>query len=154
GRVYLAEQTNLGKQVAIKVLNPGMAGDAALEKRFHREAKSASALSHPNIVQTIDFGQEEGMLFIAMELLSGRDLGKVIRGEWPFAGERLALIVGQVLSALEEAHDKGIVHRDLKPENIVLLDVRGEDFVKVCDFGIAKITSERDGEGSAITMAG
>jgi eukaryotic-like serine/threonine-protein kinase len=154
GRVYLAEQTNLGKQVAIKVLHAAMAGDAALEKRFQREAKSASALSHPNIVQTIDFGKEEGMLFIAMELLAGRDLGKVIRAEWPFTPERLAHIVGQVLGALEEAHDKGIVHRDLKPENIVLLDVRGEDFVKVCDFGIAKVAAERDGDGSAITMAG
>jgi tRNA A-37 threonylcarbamoyl transferase component Bud32 len=154
GRVYLAEQTNLGKQVAIKVLHANMAGDAALEKRFHREAKSASILSHPNIVQTIDFGQEEGLLFIAMELLSGRDLGQVIKKEWPFPPERLAQLVGQVLSALAEAHEKGVVHRDLKPENIMLIDVRGEDFVKVCDFGIAKLASERDGEGSAITMAG
>jgi serine/threonine-protein kinase len=154
GKVYLAEQTNLGKMVAIKVLHANMAGDSALEKRFHREAKSASVLSHPNIVQMIDFGQEEGLLYIAMELLNGRDLGKVVRKDWPFAPERLGNIIGQVLSALEEAHDKGIVHRDLKPENIVLLDVRGEDFVKVCDFGIAKISSERDGEGSAITMAG
>jgi serine/threonine-protein kinase len=154
GKVYLAEQTNLGKMVAIKVLHANMAGDTALEKRFHREAKSASVLSHPNSVQMIDFGQEEGLLYIAMELLNGRDLGKVIRKDWPFSPERLGNIIGQVLSALEEAHDKGVVHRDLKPENIVLLDVRGEDFVKVCDFGIAKITSERDGEGSAITMAG
>src|SRR5690349_17143696 len=113
GRVYLAEQTNLGKQVAIKVLHAAMAGDAELKKRFQREAKSASALSHPNIVQTIDFGEEEGMLFIAMELLAGRDLGKVIKSDWPFAPERMAHIGGQVLSALEEAHDKGIVHRDL-----------------------------------------
>ncbi len=154
GRVYLAEQTNLGKQVAIKVLHANLAGDPALEKRFAGEAKSASALSHPNIVQTIDFGQEDGLLFIAMELLSGNDLGKVIRRDWPFTPERIANITGQVLSALEEAHEKGIVHRDLKPENIMLIDVRGEDFVKVCDFGIAKATHERAQEGSAITSAG
>ncbi|HEX4458159.1 MAG TPA: protein kinase [Polyangia bacterium] len=155
GRVYLAEQTNLGKQVALKVLHNAMAGDAQLAKRFYREAKSASMLSHPNILQIIDFGDDGGLLYIAMELLTGRDLYHVIKAEWPFPMERIGHIGGQILGALDEAHAKGVVHRDLKPENVMLLDVRGEsDFVKVCDFGIAKIASERDGEGSAITMAG
>ncbi|MCA1664766.1 MAG: serine/threonine protein kinase, partial [Myxococcales bacterium] len=155
GRVYLAEQTNLGKQVALKVLHNAMAGDAALAKRFYREAKSASMLSHPNILQIIDFGDDAGLLFIAMELLSGRDLYRAIKQEFPFSLERVGHIGGQVLGALDEAHAKGVVHRDLKPENVMLLDVRGEsDFVKVCDFGIAKVASERDGDGSAITMAG
>jgi serine/threonine-protein kinase len=154
GRVYQAEQTNLGKAIAIKVLHANMAGDPTLEKRFFREAKSASQLSHPNIVQVIDFGDEGGLLFIAMELLAGRDLSQLLRKEFPFPPERVAHIVGQVLGALEEAHEKGIVHRDLKPENVMLLDVRGEDFVKVCDFGIAKATAEREAEGSAITSAG
>ena len=155
GRVYLAEQTNLGKQVALKVLHNAMSGDAALAKRFYREAKSASMLAHPNILQIIDFGDDGGLLFIAMELLTGRDLYRVIKTEWPFALERIGHIGGQILGALDEAHAKGVVHRDLKPENVMLLDVRGEsDFVKVCDFGIAKVASERDGEGSAITMAG
>jgi serine/threonine-protein kinase len=155
GRVYLAEQTNLGKQVALKVLHTAMAGDAALAKRFYREAKSASMLAHPNILQIIDFGDDAGLLFIAMELLSGRDLYRAIKQDFPFSLERIGHIGGQILGALDEAHAKGVVHRDLKPENVMLLDVRGEsDFVKVCDFGIAKIASERDGEGSAITMAG
>ncbi len=155
GRVYLAEQTNLGKQVALKVLHNAMAGDAQLAKRFYREAKSASMLSHPNILQIIDFGDDSGLLYIAMELLTGRDLYHVIKAEWPFSMERIGHIGGQILGALDEAHAKGVVHRDLKPENVMLLDLRGEsDFVKVCDFGIAKIASERDGEGSAITMAG
>jgi serine/threonine protein kinase len=155
GRVYLAEQTNLGKQVALKVLHTAMAGDAQLAKRFYREAKSASMLAHPNILQIIDFGDDAGLLFIAMELLSGRDLYRVIKQDFPFALERIGHVGGQILGALDEAHAKGVVHRDLKPENVMLLDVRGEsDFVKVCDFGIAKIASERDGEGSAITMAG
>jgi serine/threonine protein kinase len=155
GRVYLAEQTNLGKQIALKVLHNAMLGDAALAKRFYREAKSASMLAHPNILQIIDFGDDGGLLFIAMELLSGRDLYRVIKTEWPFSLERIGHIGGQILGALDEAHAKGVVHRDLKPENVMLLDVRGEsDFVKVCDFGIAKVASERDGEGSAITMAG
>jgi serine/threonine protein kinase len=155
GRVYLAEQTNLGKQVALKVLHNAMAGDAALAKRFYREAKSASMLSHPNILQIIDFGDDQGLLFIAMELLSGRDLYRAIKQDFPFSLDRIGQIGGQILGALDEAHVKGVVHRDLKPENVMLLDVRGEsDFVKVCDFGIAKVASERDGEGSAITMAG
>jgi serine/threonine protein kinase len=155
GRVYLAEQTNLGKQVALKVLHNAMAGDAALAKRFYREAKSASMLSHPNILQIIDFGDDGGLLFIAMELLSGRDLYRAIKQDFPFSLDRIGHIGGQILGALDEAHDKGVIHRDLKPENVMLLDVRGEsDFVKVCDFGIAKVASERDGEGSAITMAG
>ena len=155
GRVYLAEQTNLGKQVALKVLHNAMAGDAALAKRFYREAKSASMLSHPNILQIIDFGDDDGLLFIAMELLSGRDLYRAIKQDFPLPLERVGHIGGQILGALDEAHAKGVVHRDLKPENVMLLDVRGEsDFVKVCDFGIAKVASERDGEGSAITMAG
>ena len=132
-----------------------MAGDAALAKRFYREAKSASMLSHPNILQIIDFGDDAGLLFIAMELLSGRDLYRAIKQEFPLSLERIGHIGGQILGALDEAHAKGVVHRDLKPENVMLLDVRGEsDFVKVCDFGIAKVASERDGEGSAITMAG
>jgi serine/threonine protein kinase len=155
GRVYLAEQTNLGKQVALTVLHNAMAGDAALAKRFYREAKSASMLSHPNILQIIDFGDDGGLLFIAMELLSGRDLYRAIKQDFPFSHDRIGHIGGQILGALDEAHDKGVVHRDLKPENVMLLAVRGEsDFVKVCDFGIAKVASERDGEGSAITMAG
>ena len=155
GRVYLAEQTNLGKQVALKVLHNAMAGDASLAKRFYREAKSASMLSHPNILQIIDFGDDSGLLFIAMELLSGRDLYRAIKQDFPLGLDRVGHIGGQILGALDEAHAKGVVHRDLKPENVMLLDVRGEsDFVKVCDFGIAKVASERDGEGSAITMAG
>jgi eukaryotic-like serine/threonine-protein kinase len=155
GRVYLAEQTNLGKQVALKVLHASMAGDTALAKRFHREARSASMLAHPNILQIIDFGDDQGLLFIAMELLSGRDLYRAIKMQWPMPLERVGHIGSQILSALDEAHDKGVIHRDLKPENVMLLDVRGEsDFVKVCDFGIAKVASERDGEGSAITVAG
>jgi hypothetical protein len=155
GRVYQAQQLSLDKPVAIKVLHDHLAGDPALQKRFEREARSASALTHPNIVQVIDFGGDDSGLFIAMELLSGRDLYQVLKSEWPFSPERIAHIVGQVLSALEEAHAKGIVHRDLKPENVILVDVRGEpDFVKVCDFGIAKAVHERESDGSAITQAG
>src|SRR5262249_42603655 len=137
------------------VLQANVGNDPALGRRFHREARNASALAHPNILSIIDFGDDEGLLYIAMELLTGRNLLQVIRAEWPFSPERIGHIVGQVLGALDEAHSKEIVHRDLKPENVMLTDVRGEaDFVKVCDFGIAKAISEREGEGTAITDAG
>jgi tetratricopeptide (TPR) repeat protein/tRNA A-37 threonylcarbamoyl transferase component Bud32 len=154
GRVYLAEQTNLGKQIALKVLQARMAGDAVLARRFYLEAKSASMLAHPNILQIIDFGNDGGLQFIAMELLSGRDLSRAITEDWPLDPGRIGHIGAQILSALDEAHSKGVVHRDLKPANVMLLDVRGEpDFVKVCDFGVAKV-SDHSGGSSGITVAG
>jgi tRNA A-37 threonylcarbamoyl transferase component Bud32 len=157
GQVYLAEQLSLSKKVAIKVLHRHLARDPALAKRFQREAKSASQLDHPNSIQIIDFGQDEdGALFIAMELLDGRDLGKVIRADFPLPLARIGRIMGQVFAALDEAHVKGVIHRDLKPENIMVVDRRGEpDFVKVCDFGIAKIQDPKsDAPESVVTMAG
>jgi serine/threonine-protein kinase len=157
GQVYLAEQISLGKKVAIKVLHRHLQGDEALAKRFQREAKAASSLNHPNSLQIIDFGQaQSGELFIAMELLSGRDLANVIHKEFPLPIERMVRIMTQVLAALDEAHAQNIIHRDLKPENIMIVDGRRErDFVKVCDFGIAKIQDAKsDGDSGTITMAG
>jgi serine/threonine-protein kinase len=157
GQVYLAEQLSLGKKVAIKVLHRHLARDPALAKRFQREAKSASQLNHTNSIQIIDFGQDaDGALFIAMELLDGRDLGKLIRTDFPLPLARVVRIMGQVFGALDEAHVHGVIHRDLKPENVMVTDRRGEpDFVKVCDFGIAKIQDPKsDAPESMVTMAG
>jgi serine/threonine-protein kinase len=154
GEVYVAEQTVLGKKIAIKVLHRHLAGEPGMAKRFHREARAASVLEHPNCIQVIDFGEDAGFLYIAMELLSGRDLLKVIKTESPLSLGRIGRIMSQILGALDEAHAKGVVHRDLKPENVMISDLRGErDHVKVCDFGIAKLTSERE-SASAITVAG
>jgi tetratricopeptide (TPR) repeat protein len=155
GRVYLAEQTNLGRRVALKVLHTDLAGDTQVARRFYREAKSASMLSHPNLLQIIDFGNDEGLLFIVMELIAGRDLRHVLREDWPLSSSRVVHIGVQILSALENTHRAGIVHRDLKPENVMLLDIPGEhDFVKVCDFGLAKIVTERENDGSMLSAAG
>jgi len=99
-------------------------------------------LNHPNSIAVTDFGQaqEDGALYMAMEYVPGKDLGKIIREEWPLGEERIVHIMDQVLSALADAHAAGIIHRDLKPENIMVTDLRGtKDFVKVLDFGIAKI---------------
>jgi serine/threonine protein kinase len=154
GNVYQAEQLSLGKAVAVKVLHPHLMSDDKLVRRFQREAKSACRLNHPNSVQIIDSGQDgTGMLYIAMELLSGRDLSEVIRDEFPLPVPRIVHIMSQVFSALDEAHAHGIIHRDLKPSNIMLIERRDEkDFVKVCDYGIAKAASEDAGLGTDSQM--
>ncbi len=157
GNVYKAEQLSLGKAVAIKVLHVHLMGDEKLVMRFKREAKSASLLNHPNSIQIIDSGQDkDGTLYIAMELLAGRDLAHVIRDDFPLSLPRIVRIMSQVLSALDEAHAQGVIHRDLKPSNIMLIERRGErDFVKVCDFGIAKAAiNEKDDRENMLTIQG
>jgi tRNA A-37 threonylcarbamoyl transferase component Bud32 len=159
GAVYRAKWLALDKIVAVKVMHPDIARDDAFAARFHREAKAASRLDHPNSVRVIDFGQEpDGLLYIAMEYLAGKDLLTVMREGWPLPGERIIDVLMQTLSALALAHELGIVHRDLKPENIMVLagtDDEGKpaDVVKVCDFGIAKITSDRSATGTSISQA-
>jgi Flp pilus assembly protein TadD len=157
GNVYKAEQLSLAKAVALKVLHPHLMGDAKLIGRFKREAKSASLLNHPNSIQIIDSGEDrDGTLYIAMELLTGRDLAQAIRDDFPIPLPRVVRILSQVLSALEEAHAQGVIHRDLKPSNIMLVEQRGQkDFVKVCDFGIAKATlADGDDRAAMLTIQG
>jgi serine/threonine-protein kinase len=164
GAVYKARQVALDKDVAIKVLHGEHAGDAMFAARFQREAKAASKLDHPNSVRVLDFGQEpDGLLYLAMELLPGRDLFHVILEDWPISTQRAADIATQALAALAVAHDMGIVHRDLKPENIMLMsgtddEGHARDVVKVCDFGIAKFTDAPEarttGGGQKLTTQG
>ena len=141
GTIYKAEQTTLGKQMVIKLLHRHLLGDPELVQRFQREARAASRLNHPNCVQIIDFGQtEDGSLYIAMEYIPGDDLATLLEQEFPIDLRRLIHIFKQVCLALDEAHANGVLHRDLKPENIMISDRRNEqDFVKVVDFGIAKL---------------
>jgi eukaryotic-like serine/threonine-protein kinase len=167
GAVFRARQVALEKTVAIKVMHGENADDPTFAARFQREARAASRLNHPNSIQVLDFGAEpDGLLYIAMEYLDGRSLHAVLREDWPLAPARIADILMQTLAALAVAHDMGVVHRDLKPENVMVLsgtddDGRPKDIVKVCDFGIAKITDprayrgsgERDSEGP-VTTAG
>lgn len=141
GRVYRAEQNTLGRAVAVKVIHPHLHGDETTVARFYNEARAASRLNHPNSVSIIDFGRtEDGMLFLVMEHLDGKDLAHVLAEEGPLPFLRICRIVRYTLSALGEAHALGVVHRDLKPENIIVKPVRrGAEHVKVVDFGLAHI---------------
>lgn len=157
GSIYKAEQTTLGKLVCIKVLHPHLSGDRTISKRFHREARAASRIKHPNAINIIDFGTaEDGTHYIAMDFIDGQDLAHLIRGQFPLETERVFFMIDQVCSALDDAHAQGVIHRDLKPENIMVEDRRHQnDFVTVLDFGIAKIT-DPSGESADTfhTMAG
>ncbi|MCW5833871.1 MAG: protein kinase [Labilithrix sp.] len=141
GRVYRAEQTNLGRTVAVKIIHPHLVGEENAAARFITEARAASRLNHPNSVAVIDFGKtEDGQLYLVMEFLRGKDLARVQYEEGPLSFRRIVSLLKQVLAALSEAHHLGIIHRDLKPENIILEQIRtGGDFVKVVDFGLAKM---------------
>ncbi len=144
GRVYRAEQSVLGRTVAVKIIHPHLLADENSAVRFLTEARAASQLNHPNSISVFDFGRtEDGQPYLVMELLRGKDLGVILHeeGELPLA--RIVDVLRQVLAALGQAHDLGIVHRDLKPENIILQPQRrGGDLVKVLDFGLAKLRAD------------
>ncbi len=141
GRVYRAEQTALGRTVAVKIIHPHLVGEENAAARFITESRAASRLNHPNSVGIIDFGKSpDGQLYLVMEFLRGKDLARVSYDEGPLPFRRIVDVLRQTLAALAEAHNENIIHRDLKPENIILEPVRsGGDFVKVVDFGLAKI---------------
>ncbi|MEM9188413.1 MAG: protein kinase [Myxococcota bacterium] len=143
GRVYRAEQKTLGRTVAVKVIHPHLLGDEQTVARFYTEARAASRLNHPNSVSIIDFGRtDDGILYLVMEFLQGKDLAMVMHEEGPLPFPRIADAMIGVLGALGEAHALGVVHRDLKPENIIVKRLRsGGDLVKVVDFGLATIVS-------------
>jgi eukaryotic-like serine/threonine-protein kinase len=144
--VYLAEDEELGRRVAIKILNDRYANDELFIERFRREAKSAAALSHPNIVSIYDRGEAEGTYYIAMEVIEGRSLKELIltRGSLPI-GQAIAFTF-EILDALRFAHRHGIIHRDVKPHNILI----GGERLKVTDFGIARAGASQMTEAGSI----
>jgi eukaryotic-like serine/threonine-protein kinase len=149
--VYCAEDSHLGRHVAIKVLHRRFAQDQEFVERFRREAKSAAGLNHPNVVGVFDRGEHEGTYYIAMELLEGQTLKDIVGAEAPLPQERVIDLGLQILQAAGFAHSHGVIHRDFKPHNVIV-DEQGH--AKVTDFGIARAgASEMTETGSIMGTA-
>ncbi len=147
GEVYLAKDTRLDRTVALKVLSEDIASDERRMQRFRQEAKIASSLNQPNILTIFEFGEVEGLTFLATEYIDGETLREYLRAKKLKIAEILDITI-QVLAALDAAHEAHIVHRDIKPENVMIR--RRDHVVKVLDFGLAKATAER--KPSTFTM--
>src|SRR6266496_828760 len=135
GEVYRARDTKLGRDVALKVLPAEVSSDPERRRRFEAEARSASALNHPNIVTVYDIGSSDSTIYVAMEMVEGKTLRELILAE-PLPTRKLLEIAVQVAEGLAKAHAAGIVHRDLKPENLM---ISKDGFIKILDFGLAKL---------------
>jgi serine/threonine-protein kinase len=144
GTVYQALQPAMNRMVALKLIRPQMVTKPDAVARFHKEMMVTARVEHPNTIRVYDFGDDHGQLYLAMEFLAGASLRQVIDTTGQLDLVRLVRIGKQVANALGAIHALGIVHRDLKPDNVMLLDSFGErDFVKVLDFGIAKVLDEQ-----------
>src|SRR5881628_3681359 len=147
GEVYRARDTRLGREVAIKILPAALASNADRLQRLEHEARSASALNHPNIVTIYEVGHADSNFYIAMELVEGASLRDLILAG-PLPLRRLLSIAAQIADGLAKAHGAGIVHRDLKPENLM---VTNDGFVKILHFGLAKLVPVRTESVSDLT---
>jgi Protein kinase domain len=147
GEVYRAEQLNLGRKVALKILRPDLAADDGFRRRFLRESRIAAGIDHPNIIPIYEAGEDDGLLYIAMRYVEGLDLATVLDREGRIGLARTMAILSQVGHALDAAHARGLVHRDVKPANILLAPAAGgaSEHCYLCDFGLIK---EMDATGT------
>jgi predicted Ser/Thr protein kinase len=151
GVVYLAEETRLGRRVALKVISPALASDQDFRSRFEREARLAASLDHPNVVPVFAAGSSEGVLYLSMRYVPGVDLRALLAERGSLKPGTAAAICEQVGRALDAAHSRGLVHRDVKPGNILVTDPDGELHVYLSDFGLTK---ESSSEGASLTHTG
>jgi serine/threonine-protein kinase len=152
GEVWCAYHRGLKRGVAVKLIQPALGPSDVAARRFEREVRALAELQHPHVVRVLDYGTtEDGIWYYAMELLDGEDLGTIVQREGPMRYDRATSVVRQAAEALAEAHARGIVHRDVKPANLLLVRTPGGgEFVKLIDFGIAKVADE----GGELTMSG
>jgi Tol biopolymer transport system component len=150
GEVYRARDSKLGREIAVKVLPGDVASDSMRRQRFEQEARSASALNHPNILTIHDIAEADGTLYIAMELVDGKTLRELIASGDPMPTRKLLDVAVQTAEGLSKAHAAGIVHRDLKPENLM---VSKDGYVKILDFGLAKLTETFSEQASVLPTA-
>jgi serine/threonine-protein kinase len=154
GVVYRAERVGIGRPVVVKFLHAMLSEKAGIVDRFEREARATAILNHPNCVALVDFGLDEGAPFLVMEYAEGRTLADLL-DDGPLRPARAVKIIMQVLAGLSHAHARGILHRDLKPANVMIFDASGtEDFVKILDFGLAKIIGPVAGGNKEVTVEG
>jgi serine/threonine protein kinase len=154
GVVYVARQDSPARRVALKLIAPAFAGDEVFRRRFLREATAAAAIEHPHILPVYAAGESNGILFIAMRLVDGQDLGEILRGSNELPLERVARIIRQIGEALDAAHARGLVHRDVKPGNVLVThqpDGEDADFCYLTDFGVSTWTAS---SAATITMTG
>jgi serine/threonine protein kinase len=143
GVVYRARDLALQRDVALKVLAPGLTNDSTARSRFQREIKSAVAMEHPHVVPVYDAGFEDGRFYLAMRYVRGRDLWHVLEERGPLPEVRAMRLVGQIASALSSCHEQGVIHRDVKPQNVLVWNAGGDDeHAFLTDFGIAKAVDE------------
>lgn len=140
GEVYLARDPGIGRELALKTILPGLGTAADLKQRFEREAKAAGALAHPNIVTVFEYGDDQGVLYLAMEYVDGEDFHDLLNRQALDPPEILE-VVAQVCEGLHYAHKHGVVHRDVKPSNVMVKREDGQLLAKVMDFGVAKAAS-------------
>ncbi len=150
GEVYRAKDAKLGREIAVKVLPSATASDPDRRQRFEMEARSASALNHPNILTIYDIGEADGTVYIAMELVEGKTLRELVASGEPVPTKKLLDVAVQTAEGLAKAHSAGIVHRDLKPENIM---ISKDGFAKILDFGLAKLTEAPSQDESVVPTA-
>jgi serine/threonine protein kinase len=137
GIVYLAEELRLERWVALKVIRSDLAGDRRFRARFRSESLTAAAIEHPRVVTVFGAGERDGLLYVAMRYVPGRDLGRIVAADGPLEPELAAELIDQVADGLDAVHAAGLVHRDVKPGNVIVADDAGGSAAYLADFGLA-----------------